>query len=59
MCLDQNSRNITMEECSDRPNQKWRFENGQLKNALDNALRWNENTWLVEADVNGSQWAWK
>lgn len=59
MCLDQTGRNITMEECNERPNQKWRFENGQLKNAVDNALRWNPNTWLVEADVNGSQWVWK
>ncbi|MFY2508273.1 ricin-type beta-trefoil lectin domain protein [Vibrio pectenicida] len=59
MCVDQIGSNITMEECVDRPNQKWRFDNGQLKNALDNALKWNDNTWLVEADVSGSQWVWK
>ncbi|NRF61555.1 MULTISPECIES: ricin-type beta-trefoil lectin domain protein [Vibrio] len=59
LCLDQQGSSITMETCSQRPNQTWRMENGQLKNSLDNALRWNSNSWLVQADVNGSQWSWK
>ena len=59
LCLDQQGSDITMETCADRPNQTWRLDNGQLKNALDNAIKWNANSWRVEADVDGSEWAWK
>ncbi|GEM74515.1 ricin-type beta-trefoil lectin domain protein [Vibrio sagamiensis] len=56
LCLDQKGIYITMELCNNSITQKWRWSNGQLKNQLDNALKWNSRTWLVEADINGSQW---
>nr|WP_039976667.1 ricin-type beta-trefoil lectin domain protein [Vibrio jasicida] len=56
LCLDQQGIEITLEECGDVPTQQWRWENGQIKNRLDNSLKWNDRTWLVEADVQGSEW---
>ena len=56
LCLDQKGINITLERCGDLPTQQWRWEGGQIKNRLDNALKWNDRTWLVEADVQGSEW---
>ncbi|MFV8452468.1 ricin-type beta-trefoil lectin domain protein, partial [Vibrio campbellii] len=56
LCLDQQGIEITLEQCGDFPTQQWRWEGGQIKNRLDNALKWNDRTWLVEADVQGSEW---
>ncbi|EDP59905.1 ricin-type beta-trefoil lectin domain protein [Vibrio sp. AND4] len=56
LCLDQRGLGITLERCNTSPTQQWRWQNGQLKNRLDNALKWNERTWLVVADVQGSEW---
>lgn len=59
ICLDQNGIDISLEECRNHETQQWRWDNGQLKNGLANSLKWNERTWLVGADINGSQWRWK
>lgn len=56
LCLDQQGIEITLEQCGDFPTQQWRWEGGQIKNRLDNALKWNDRTWLVEADVQGNEW---
>ncbi|OOF21040.1 ricin-type beta-trefoil lectin domain protein [Salinivibrio sp. IB872] len=59
LCLDQQGVQVSMESCADTPSQTWRFEGGQIKNALDNALKWNANSWRVGADIKGSQWEWR
>ncbi|CAH7284086.1 Peptidase [Vibrio chagasii] len=59
MCLDQNGIDISLELCRNHETQQWRWDNGQLKNGLANSLKWNDRTWRVGADINGSQWRWK
>ncbi|ASU24297.1 peptidase [Vibrio qinghaiensis] len=59
LCLDQQDINITMQRCTNKPSQKWRWHNGELKNELNNSLKWDQNSWLLRADIDGEQWRWQ